>query len=217
MVDTTVLDELPDTPVPVLSNDWIGRLMGAKKIIIDPYDAERLAPTAYRLTSHRMRFYVRDEEGLHSIPEIINLENDNGRELRPGEYGVISPKEKIYLVDGFVADFYPSSWCIENNLLVTAGRLDARYNADLVFGVFNAGRSEVALTANFQLVRASFGWLGKKNIPSYDGPPPGAYIPQMEELRKREEQLDQQEEALRQARALLDKKRASLAGRRNAD
>lgn len=202
--------KLPNTPIPVLSNAWILALLEAGKINIEPFNAGNLGPTAYRLTPHRMRFHFRDEEGLLTPPEIIRLDADHGRELRPGEYVVVSPKEQISIAEGFVADFFPSSWCIENNLLITAGRLDAGYDADLVFGVFNAGRSEMLLSSEFQLIRVTFGWLGAHNIPVYAGSAPGAYIPQMEELRRREAELDEAEESIRRRRSEVSHLRARL-------
>ena len=127
---------------------------------------------------------------------------------------MVSPRERISLEPGLIVDFFPSSWCIENNLLITAGRLDAGYHADLVFGVFNAGKSDVRLTIEFQLIRASFGWLGRNNMPVYSGVPPGAYIPQLETLRKREAELDQAETQLQQQRNEIHELRRELEGKR---
>ena len=213
MVDTPLPENLPDMPIPVLSNRWILKLLEMGTINIEPFDSDLLGPTAYRLTPHRMRFHFRDEEDLLIAPEIVHLDADHGRELRPGEYGVISPRERISIAHGFVADFFPSSWCIENKLLVTAGRLDAGYEADLVFGVFNAGRSEILLTSEFQLIRVTFGWLGNQNMPTYAGAPPGAYIPQMEQLRRRETELDEAEKNIRRRRAEISQRKAQLLNR----
>jgi deoxycytidine triphosphate deaminase len=214
MTDAPPSRKLLDTPISVLSNASILQLLETKKIIIDPFDADHLGPTAYRLTPHRMRFHFEDEEGLLTTPEVIRLDADHGRELRPGEYGVVSPRESISVAEGFIVDFYPSSWCVENKLVITAGRLDAGYTEDLVFGVYNAGRSPVVLTAQFQLIRATFGWLGRSNLPVYKGPPPGAYIPQMEELRKREAELDAAEDHLQRQRAQIQQAREKLFGKR---
>lgn len=97
--------------------------------------------------------------------------------------------------------------------MVTAGRLDAGYEADLVFGVFNAGRSEILLTSEFQLIRVTFGWLGNQNMPTYAGAPPGAYIPQMEQLRRRETELDEAEKNIRRRRAEISQRKAQLLNR----
>ena len=79
--------------------------------------------------------------------------------------------------------------------------------------MFNAGRSGVPLTTEFQLIRATFGWLGRNNIPVYTGALPGAYIPQMEKLRKREVELDQFEENLRRQRSEIRRLRDELLGK----
>ena len=200
MDNNTSLDSLLEHPIPVLSNGVLLTLMEAKLISIDPFDAERLGPTAYRICPHRLRFHFEDEEGLTVADRVVYLGADTERVLRPGEYAVVSPRERITIEGGFVADFFPSSWCIENRLVVTAGRLDAGYNADLVFGVYNAGRSDVVFTSTFQLARVSFGWMGRKNMPVYTGSPPGAYIPQLAKLREREAALNGAEEDLRRQR-----------------
>src|ERR1700687_2385715 len=114
--------DLPDMPISVLSNGLILRLLESGKITIDPFDVVHLAPTAYRLAPHRVRFHIQDEEGLLSLPEVVSLDTIGGRDLRPGEYAVVSPRERISLEPGLIADFFPSSWCIENNLLITVAR-----------------------------------------------------------------------------------------------
>jgi len=56
MVDTPLPENLPDMPIPVLSNRWILKLLEMGTINIEPFDSDLLGPTAYRLTPHRMRF-----------------------------------------------------------------------------------------------------------------------------------------------------------------
>jgi deoxycytidine triphosphate deaminase len=174
--------------------------MDAGHISIDPFHAERLGPTSYRICPYRLRFNVEDEEGLRVPAQVSVLSAGKERELRSGEYAIVSPEEKISLSEGFVADFFPSSWCIENKLLITAGRLDTNYSADLVFGIFNAGRSDVILSNSTQLLRVTFGWLGSDNMPVYRGQPPGAYIPELNKLRARDADLEQAEAEIQRKR-----------------
>lgn len=216
MDDNASLDTLLDAAIPVLSNHLILRLLEADCITIDPFDANKLAPTAYHICPHRLRFHTEDEDGIILADRAIRLHEGEGRDLRPGEYAVVSPRERITLTDGFVADFFPASWCVENKLVLTAGRLDAGYDGDLVFGVFNAGRLDVRLTRGFQLARVTFGWLGPGNTPVYTGRPPGAYIPELTKLRKREEDLDSAEQDLRRQKKEIARIREELLSQAEA-
>lgn len=209
-------ESLLDTPIPVLSNCLILQQLEAERIVIEPFEADNLAATNYHLLPHRIRFHVEDEDGFLLPDKVIQLREGETWDISPGEYAVVSPREQIVLTEGFVADFYPSSWCIENNLLLTLGRLDAGYQRDLVFGVFNAGRTNVRLTRNFQLARVTFGWLGRDNIPAYGDLPPGAYIPQIESLRKREAELNSAEDELRRKKEEIEIAREELRRRMTA-
>ena len=185
MADNDSIGDPFDAAIPVLSNRLILYLIATDRITINPFNIDRLAPTAYQLCPHRVRYRIDDENGNPLEDTIIELVEDEWRDLRPGEYAVVSPIERITLAPGIVADFYPSSLCIEKELILTAGRLDENYQEDLVFGVFNAGRYNVRLTSEFQLTRVTFGWLGVKNIPLYSDEPPGTYIPDLALLRRR--------------------------------
>nr|WP_294525202.1 hypothetical protein [uncultured Rhodopila sp.] len=204
------IDDILEHPIPVLSNRLILGLIERGDLQIDPFQPERLGATSYQICPYRVRFHVEDEDGITLADKIVRLTPGIGRDLRPGEYAVVSPKERIRIAEGFVASFFPSSWCVENQLLLTVGRLDAGYTADLVFGVYNAGISDVRLTAQFQLARVSFGWLGRYNTPVYGGLPPGAYIPQLSKLREREAELNSEAERIREQREEVVRLRKDL-------
>jgi deoxycytidine triphosphate deaminase len=73
-------------------------------------------------------------------------------------------RERIVMVDGFVGTFFPASRWIEYGLLFTMGRLDAHYEREIAFGVYNASRSPVRLTAAEAIARISFTWTGSDNF-----------------------------------------------------
>lgn len=200
---STELRQLLAHPIPVLSNVRILNFMRDGMIRINPFAPEQLGPTCYRLRPGRIRF-IRYDEGLRDDGTIA-LHEDNVRyRLEPQEHVVVSINEEIEVSPGVVADFYPSSYCIEQRLVLTAGRLDAHYKHAIVFGVFNAGVDSVELTRDFQLARVTFGWLGQQNIPNYDGVPPGSYIHRIEDLRRRENELETQRQALESERHRLE-------------
>ena len=185
-------------------------------VTIEGFHRNRLAPTAYQLKPYRIRVYNEDEEGLGPVTKVMNLSNVRAYTLMPGEYISVTPEEKISVAEGFIADFFPSSWCIENRIVLTLGRLDAHYEGDLVFGVFNAGRDSISLTRDFQLCRMTIAWLGKQNMPTYGKTPPGAYIKELAELRAEEmvleedaQALESRKEKIKEARDALEKLRDS--------
>lgn len=208
MTESALADVLPACPIPALSNNLLVRLIEAGQIAISNFDPRKLAPTSYQITPGLVRYHVEDEDGFPLAGGVRNLAHGGQQAVRPGEYVVVSPQEVIELAPGFTVDFFPSSWCVENRLVVTAGRLDHSYKGDLVFGVFNAGRYDVTLTSTFQLLRASFSWLGKENLPAYDEAlPPGSYIPNISKLREREAEVAEMEDELRRRREELAKMR----------
>lgn len=177
-------------PIPVLSNRMILEFMKSDRIRIGDYDPEMLGPTSYRLRASKIRFHQADEDGIPLVDGTADLEKSGSRTIHPGEYVVFSPKETILITEGLVADFYPASHCIEQNLTVTAGRLDANYHQSLVFGLYNGGSNDFTITKSSQLLRVSFGWMGDFNIPDYGSEPAGAYIPKLEQLREAERTYD---------------------------
>lgn len=182
------LQRLLDAPIPVLSNGTILKLMDADLIRMSDFNPEKLSATAYQLSAHNIRFRNDDEDGVGPQERVYSLK-DHAKSIRPGEYAIVSPKEYIELSEGLVADFYPSSWCIDKHLVLTAGRLDAHYKGYLIFGVYNAGRLDVEITSSTQIARATFCWLGRGNIPLYKGIVPGAYNKLYQDLREKEKSI----------------------------
>lgn len=178
---------LPHQPIPILSNSQIRRFIDYGAIRITPFHSDQLAPTAYRLRPHSVRFQRRDEEGrieVGTFPLSVRPYL-----LQPKEHVVVSIEEEIEIERGLVGTFYPASGCVEAGLVLTAGRLDANYKYAIVFGVLNASDKEAILELNFQLARISFTWLGEDNQPEYSGDSPASYILHLDEKRKKESAL----------------------------
>jgi deoxycytidine triphosphate deaminase len=170
-------------PIPVLSNVMLEKLVASGLLRIDYFKKEMLGPTSYRIRPKKVRHHRRDEDEIILADGEVILGPDRSYSMGPGEYIVFSPEESFFLGEGMVADFYPSSWCVERNLCLTAGRLDANYHNSLVFGLYNAGRSDVEIKHVSQLARVTFGWLGSKNMPDYSGSKAGSYIDGVDRLR----------------------------------
>ena len=172
---------LPEAPIPVLSNNLIRRCLDAGWIAIQPFDEKYLAPSAYRLRSYKVRYHRRDEDSLLDSGSI--LLSARAYALQPKENVVVSIEEQITLREGLVADFYAASGCIEQGLVLTAGRLEPHYEHAIVLGLFNASDEEIILSPDLQIARVTFGWLGAQNLPSYQGGGPGDYIKGVGKLR----------------------------------
>jgi deoxycytidine triphosphate deaminase len=205
MTDENELSEALKNPIPVLSNRLILEMMKMGKIKIGDYDPAMLGPTNYRLRANKVRFHQYHEDGFAVADGIVSLENGKDRVLHPGDSVVVSPKETILLDEGLIAEFYPASFCIENNLIVTAGRLDAKYHNSLVFGLYNAGSEDFTIKSSTEFLRVSFSWLGQLNMPNYSGFVPGAYIKKIEELRDAEQRIAEVAGQLAQQRAQIER------------
>jgi deoxycytidine triphosphate deaminase len=175
---------LPNHPVGVLSNQLIRRCIDADWIRIDPFRSDLLGPTAYRLRPHKVRYHRRDEDTL--LDAGSTLLSAHAYSLQPKENIVVSIEERITLHDGIIATFYPASLCVEQGLILTAGRLEPHYKHAIVFGLFNASDEEVTIAPDIQIARASFSWLGADNIPQSHGDVPGDYIKNVDRLRNQE-------------------------------
>lgn len=159
-------------PVPVLADHVIAECVENGVIKIDPFREERIGPTAYRLFPYRVRQDRVDEEnGVREDGEYIEwrtLSRRDGYFLRPGEHVVVELEERIVVDEGLFGDFYPASYLIENGLMLTCGRLDARYSLPIRFGLCNMSPHPFKLGPRTQIARISFGWLGLENIPDYE-------------------------------------------------
>lgn len=210
MSNESELKEILKHPIPVLSNRLILEMMRLEKIKIGDYDPAMLGPTNYRLRANKVRFHQYHEDGFAVADGVVSLENGKDRVIHPGDYVVISPKETILLEEGLIAEFYPASFCIENSLVVTAGRLDAKYHNSLVFGLYNGGSEDFTIKSSTELLRVSFSWLGDYNIPNYSGFVPGAYIKKIEELRDAEQRISEVASQIAEQRAQIERQIASL-------
>ena len=133
--------DLPHDPIPILSNSQILRFIECGAIRITPFHKDKLKPTVYHLFPHSVRFQRKLEEDKTETGTLSLDEHPYA--LQPKEHVVVSIKEVIFIEFGLVGTFYPASWCVEEGLVLTAGRLDPHYDKAIVFGVLNAADKEL--------------------------------------------------------------------------
>lgn len=168
MLASEVRQCLPEVPVHTLSNVLVQKLIDKKIIRVENFERSRLGPTSYKLYAGKIRYISVDGDYIsHENTIILNMRNTYT--LKPGEHVVISPMEKFVLSPGLYVTFFPASFCIENRLLLTMGRLDADYQGEIVFGAYNSSPDPVEISSGFDLARASIGWTGPQNLPDYEG------------------------------------------------
>lgn len=156
---------LPSYPLPIIPARVLINMMEAGQLSISNFDPARLSPTAYHLSPWRVRFH-QDLSGSAEF-RTMSLEDATYR-LVPGEGVVVSVRETIVVRRGIAGQFYPSSRCVEDGLILTSGRLEAGYRQAIILGVFNSSTRTVTLSPDYSLARVSFCWMGSEWAPTED-------------------------------------------------
>jgi deoxycytidine triphosphate deaminase len=103
------------------NNSHILYLLRQGLIQIDPFRKSKLKLAHYPLTIFAIR--LRDADGKWRRRREFDDDQDPFI-LKPHQYVVIEPDEKIIVEEGIIAKFVPSSNIIEQGLTLTAGRLE---------------------------------------------------------------------------------------------
>lgn len=108
----------------------------------------------------------------------------------------------LKLGNGFIGEFFPTSYAVLQGLSVTVGQLDPNFDKKFSIRVHNNSVRDVIVFDDTRLVRLNIKWNGKNNMPDYsEAGPPGIYMLE-EALRvRREEKINklkkEREEALK--------------------
>lgn len=150
----------------ILSDRSIRDLIAAGRIIIEPFDPDRVQPSSVDLTlDHRFlvfrnhtRALIDVKEKLDDLTEPVTIDPDGVFLLHPGEFVLGSTAERIGVPDDLVGRLEGKSSLARLGLLIhsTAGFVDAGFDGFLTLELSNVATLPITLYPGMKIGQISF-------------------------------------------------------------
>jgi len=149
-----------------LSDRSIREQLQAGRIVIDPLDADNIQPSSVDLRldryfrvfrNHTMRV-IDVKEDQEELTELVEISDDDGFILHPGEFVLGSTAERVALPDDLVARLEGKSSLGRLGLLIhsTAGFVDAGWDGYLTLELSNVANLPITLYPGMKIGQISF-------------------------------------------------------------
>jgi dCTP deaminase len=153
-------------PTSVLSDGTIRRLVGEGRIVVDPWNAERVQPASVDLTlgnsfrvfhNHRVAAIDLSEPPTNLTEEVTRADGEPFV-IHPGEFVLGVTLEYVELPDDIVARIEGKSSLGRLGLIVhaTAGFVDPGFKGTLTLEITNLTRVPIKLYAGLPIAQLSF-------------------------------------------------------------
>jgi dCTP deaminase len=150
----------------ILSDRTIREQLEAGRIVIDPLDADNIQPSSVDLRldryfrvfrNHTMRV-IDVKEDQEELTELVEISDDDGFILHPGEFVLGSTAERVALPDDLVARLEGKSSLGRLGLLIhsTAGFVDAGWDGYLTLELSNVANLPITLYPGMKIGQISF-------------------------------------------------------------
>jgi len=150
----------------ILSDRTIREQLQAGRIVIDPLDADNIQPSSVDLRldryfrvfrNHTMRV-IDVKEDQEELTELVEISDDDGFILHPGEFVLGSTAERVALPDDLVARLEGKSSLGRLGLLIhsTAGFVDAGWDGYLTLELSNVANLPITLYPGMKIGQISF-------------------------------------------------------------
>ena len=150
----------------ILSDRSIREQLQAGRIVIDPLDADNIQPSSVDLRldryfrvfrNHTMRV-IDVKEDQEELTELVEISDDDGFILHPGEFVLGSTAERVALPDDLVARLEGKSSLGRLGLLIhsTAGFVDAGWDGYLTLELSNVANLPITLYPGMKIGQISF-------------------------------------------------------------
>jgi dCTP deaminase len=150
----------------VLSDRTIARLLGERRIVIDPYDESLLQPSSVDVrvdrffrVFHNARYpYIDVREPQEDLTELVELDDERPFILHPGEFVLGSTLERIVLPDDVVARLDGKSSLGRLGLLIhsTAGFIDPGWDGHVTLELSNVANLPITIYTGMKIGQVSF-------------------------------------------------------------
>jgi dCTP deaminase len=150
----------------ILSDRTIREQLQAGRIVIDPLDADNIQPSSVDLRldryfrvfrNHTMRV-IDVKEDQEELTELVEISDEDGFILHPGEFVLGSTAERVALPDDLVARLEGKSSLGRLGLLIhsTAGFVDAGWDGYLTLELSNVANLPITLYPGMKIGQISF-------------------------------------------------------------
>ncbi|MQF64567.1 dCTP deaminase [SAR202 cluster bacterium AC-409-J13_OGT_754m] len=150
----------------VLSDRTIKEELAKGRIVIDPLDPQDIQPASVDLSmDHRLlifrntrRPYIDLRNKMEDLTDMIELEENQGFFLHPGEFVLASTREHIEVPDDLVARLEGKSSLGRIGLVIhsTAGYVDPGWKGNLTLELTNIARLPITLYKGMKIGQISF-------------------------------------------------------------
>ena len=147
----------------ILNNSQIKSAMDSQIINIKPYSEKNLRLAHYALTPAGLLEPGLENDKGRCIPKPIhNFEVDGDFSFKPKQYLIVEIEQLIFLEDGILGQFIPSSTLVERGFTITSGKIDPKYGTikgkiqKIHFGLFNALDRDNVIRENHHIAHVYF-------------------------------------------------------------
>ena len=150
----------------ILSDRTILEAIAAGRIVIDPFDREKVQPSSVDLTlDHRFlvfrnhtRALIDVKEEMDDLTELVEIDADGVFLLHPGEFVLGSTAERIGIPDDLVGRLEGKSSLARLGLVIhsTAGFVDAGFDGYLTLELSNVASLPITLYPGMKIGQISF-------------------------------------------------------------
>ena len=150
----------------VLSDRTIKRLLAARRIGIEPYDAALLQPSSLDVrvdrffrVFHNARYpYIDVKQPQEELTELVEIADEQPFILHPGEFVLASTLERVRLPDDLVARLEGKSSLGRLGLLIhsTAGFIDPGWDGHVTLELSNVANLPITIYYAMKIGQLSF-------------------------------------------------------------
>ena len=150
----------------ILSDRSIREELEAGRIVIEPLGEGCIQPSSvdlhvdryFRVFRNHTMGYIDVKQNQEDLTELVEIGDDDGFILHPGEFVLGSTKERVSLPDDLVARLEGKSSLGRLGLLIhsTAGFVDAGWDGHLTLELSNVANLPITLYPGMKIVQISF-------------------------------------------------------------
>jgi dCTP deaminase len=150
----------------ILSDRTLRELIGAGRIVIDPFDPTNVQPSSvdlrvdslFRVFRNHTTTVIDVKQDLEDLTELVQVDDGDAFILHPGEFVLGSTLERVGVPDDLVARIEGKSSLGRLGLLIhsTAGFIDAGFDGHITLELSNVANLPITIYPGMKIGQVSF-------------------------------------------------------------